>query len=581
MSGAGGPSYVDFKRLAIESRRLSSRHFAIPTFALLINECLLVPDVQPDVFLESADAKHLADFSRIILRRFCDNPSLAVCQMMAEALFSDPPYLGQLFLLELIFQSHFNVLDECALVSIYHCFPDFLQLLLLSRLSANPLSLCPSHRTSLLPLGPPTLSLFKSAGLRDSVLRFLLQLSLEATISLITQALVSEQLGKVFADFVFMTPSFFALAEQILVQDGAIAHTFQCLAQLDSDAFVKSFLLGVRNVSPTVLAVFSEIVDIEHVAAVGRSDPDIFSSFVYYLVLRGRFDIIGTLRAEKEAIICDVLRDIFQNRSQLYSTLLAETDSDIVVLAIAPLFLADADDSPDAIRGSLLGALMRHESFIGLLLERAPAFICRLLSKKKSSFFDPFCDFLRRHTELLDPQTALMPESIPMAIYSVDQAKFLSRFHHDKLGIIVREIIDATFGENQLSFPEHAFFEFLANHERFAEIFKAILIDHQRLIVESPSWLEIFCTLPAFFRLAVEVYISDWHFVARIVNEFSYQTLSAPDLQTVLQAISGQEKRLSGLHLMVQLRFFEAIMNALTVDNLCNSRGSVWASSRD
>jgi hypothetical protein len=130
----------------------------------------------------------------------------------------------------------------------------------------------------------------------------------------------------------------------------------------------------------------------------------------------------------------------------------------------------------------------------------------------------------------------------------------------------VREILEPTFHENQSPFPEHGFFEFLAKNERCAEIFKSILIDHGQLIVESPYWMEIFCTLPAFFHLAVEVYVSNWDFVVRIVNDFNYQTLSASDLHALLQVMCGQEKWLCKLNLVVQFRLFEAIMNALTMD---------------
>jgi hypothetical protein len=107
-------------------------------------------------------------------------------------------------------------------------------------------------------------------------------------------------------------------------------------------------------------------------------------------------------------------------------------------------------------------------------------------------------------------------------------------------------LFKTAFRENQGPFPDRGFFDFLQSTNCALIYFQTDFdppsrIDH-RVSVMDGDLLQA----PALFRIAVDGYGRDHDFVAAVVNEFVCQTLSAPDLQTVLQVICDQETEFDG-----------------------------------
>jgi hypothetical protein len=285
------------------------------------------------------------------------------------------------------------------------------------------MDLCPAIPLS--PLELPSFSSLNLAKVPQVLLRFLLEVSLEESTRFIHECFSREDVHKIFAVFVFSTPSFFKLANQLFPEIHQLRDLFRLLSNFDQNMLINYFVLDIKEIPPLIFAVFGQEIAIDQIVAFSEHNDVLFPSLVYLLLLIKKFDGLCQI-SSREADVCAVLREIYRTQREFYMELLAKTNCDLVVLAIATSVLLT-----DSLPEPMLSLLMNHDSYLGFLFDNAQDLLIKLINRERPT--------------LIELSSVIQPESIASALFKASDSTFLSISSEHQLGRAIRFLIEETF----------------------------------------------------------------------------------------------------------------------------------------
>lgn len=560
---------IDFQSLAIEARRLGKTRCAVGVFSLLINMNLRNPAATVESVLQSEDAKPLSEMCNIVVRRFSRNPSEDFNVLISLSRFGEPPLVGQQFMLIAVLALKERNLDDKSLDSLFSVAPDFFKTFLMSRVYANPVSLCASPHRAVLPLQIPSLQFFQDSGCSNSILKYLVELPIEISFEAVRECISSEDLFGLFIEFVYTTPTFFIFADHIVPDENALSLVFTRLAETDKRRLIRAFLTSVREVGTNVLDHFQRVVSADELILATREDPEMQMAALYYFALTRKIDLLEAASKENIESVYAVLQSLYEQRRDVYVQLLEQEQSELLVLAIKERVLSTlmVPKYSESATDGIIGVLLKHDVFVRIVLEEVPQFF-RMGERKAPAgraqrpLFDVLYGFYQRHQEMVAIEQVFRPDSVLFQLLDYDAGKFIGMLSGDRLVIIAREILMGVFSEGSgVKMPGYTFFEVLASNGCLQDVLERVFSIHGDVIRRTGSLNACIARVPELLIFAIQFFCDDQEFVRNSLACFRYNKLEKDRFVFILSYFIHTPELMHTFDLSLQVSLFEILMN--------------------
>lgn len=564
---------VDVPRLMTEARRLNKNVVPIPICASLINFCI---KDQNDSSLEdfsSSVSKSLINFCIIVVKRFSNDPSKEINQLVSLTRYTEAKCIGQRFLLYALFFVYGNEkkngknyrIDNEALKLVNRYFPDFFITYIMKNIYSNPIELC-HRKDSFLPLQTPTLHDLNNNRCPIPIMECLIDSSIKTSILSIQQCVENNSLFDVFSRFVYNNSDFFIglrLLHDDLTKIKPILISFY---RNDPNSFFKAFFNAYILIDYETKSAIVDIFDDKEVLDFIKGfDP--INSIAHFII-----DFKREIKLEKSEfeLLVPCFQKIYLDSQDVYIDVLNNDTNSYFWKSILPIIM---DQEYQFIPTQVLELLLKDEKSFPLYFQKHPTILFDMLNTHERS------NFLKRHPQYIKERENEVISPLMLKLYENDVNDYLNELPVEKSINFILYILNFIVDNERFQIPSKEFFSAIASNIEYKKITGEFFVNNLEILNENEYWwkfLHANCDIFIYYLQSIELIDSGKcldSFTIYISKKYQELSTNSSMLLQILEILFGDMIKIlqfGNLPILVQKEVFECFSECCSTMNNLN-----------